>query len=152
MRNATVLCLAYVGVLSSVGAADVAVTLPKVTVASIGAPHVMTALTNAPTLVIEPVDVVQDSIKLRQTGTGTNMFAVMWTYTEAGAQKALAFWEAHPSPYVRHSEERKTGWLKSRTDKCIFDSADAAKTFMAKLKNKKTDGQAAAGSSSRASL
>src|SRR2546421_5672697 len=42
-----------------------------------------------PAIRILPEDVVQDSI--RQFQRSTNKFRVMWTYTEAGAKKMLAF-------------------------------------------------------------
>jgi hypothetical protein len=83
---------------------------------------------------ILPEDVAQDSIQLFRFST--NSFAVRWTYTEAGAKKALAFWEAHPSPGATYSAQWKEGWLKRRTDKGFFKTEDTAKAFMAELKSK----------------
>lgn len=79
-------------------------------------------------------DVVQDSIKSFRFST--NQFAVRWTYTEAGAKKALASWEANPSRQGTMSPEWKAGWLKWRTDKGFFKSEEAAQAFMASLKKK----------------
>src|SRR5262249_17466185 len=52
-----------------------------------------------PTLQILASDVVQSSIE--QFRTGTNRFAVKWAYTEAGANKMLAFYESHQGQKVR---------------------------------------------------
>ncbi|MGN6553318.1 MAG: hypothetical protein ACTHLW_06315 [Verrucomicrobiota bacterium] len=133
MRVTTVLCLTLLSVLSVALADDALDTFPKV---SVTLSNDFAASSNAPTLELAPGDVVQESITIRRAST--NIIAVMWTYTEAGAQKALDFWDAHPSPYTRPSEKWRAGWLKSRTDKCIFNTEDAAKRFMAELKLKTT--------------
>lgn len=138
MRVTTILCLTLLSVFNVALAEDAVVTPPR---ASIVASNTLAAPTNAPAFMLpwlEPADVVQDSIKIRRGGTKT--FGVMWTYTEAGAQKALAFWDAHPGPRGRFSEKWKSGWLKWRTDKSVFETEDAAKAFMARLKIRKTDG------------
>ena len=83
---------------------------------------------------ISPDDLVQDSIQLIRLAT--NNFAVKWTYTEAGAKKALTFWEAHPNPHAIYTEQWKAGWLKRRTDKGFFKSEEAAKIFLAELSKK----------------
>ena len=82
---------------------------------------------------ILPEDIEQASIQLVRFSTNT--FAVKFSYTEAGAKKALASWEADPKhPVV--SAEWKTGWLKRRTDKCFFQSEGAATEFMKSIKSK----------------
>jgi len=88
-----------------------------------------------PRQVILPEDVVQDSIQLIQFSTPTNLFAVRWTYTEAGAKKALASWEADGSHYGMTPEWKK-GWLKHRTDKEFFRNRAAAEKLVAKLKKR----------------
>ena len=88
----------------------------------------------ASTRSILPTDVVQESIQLVRFST--NSFAVRFTYTEAGAKKALAFWEAHPSPGVTYSAQWKDGWLKRRTDKGFFKTEESAKSFIAEIKSK----------------
>ena len=80
-----------------------------------------------------PEDVVQASIQFVRFST--NSFAVRWTYTEAGAKKALASWEADPKHPVISAEWR-AGWLKRRTDKCFFQSESAATEFMKSIKSK----------------
>ena len=113
---------------------DIFTPLPKSRVASNSISNSLVARSSGPTLALAAADIVSGSIVIRRAGT--NFIAVCWTYTEEGAKKALAFWESHPSPNVCRSEEWKTGWLKSRTDKCVFDNEEAAQAFMAKLKNK----------------
>ena len=88
----------------------------------------------ASTRSILPADVVQESIQLVRFST--NSFAVRFTYTEAGAKKALAFWEAHPSPGATYSAQWKDGWLKRRTDKGFFKTEESAKSFIAEIKSK----------------
>ncbi|HEY1788103.1 MAG TPA: hypothetical protein VGJ73_08110 [Verrucomicrobiae bacterium] len=108
-----------------------------------------------PTFVILPVDVVQDSVM--RIWSSDHRMAVRWVYTEAGAKKALAFWEAHREqtvrtvvgdcqfigqvapasalpPGVASYSEWKEGWLKHRTDKIFGVSEDDAKTIIAGLK------------------
>jgi hypothetical protein len=105
----------------------------------------------APTLRIYPEDVVQNSIQ--EWRMGTNIVTVRWTFTEAGAKKALAFWEAHAGEATRttvgsyatppgvawrqnparHAKWRE-GWLKSRTDKIYGVSESDAKAIVAGLK------------------
>ena len=82
-------------------------------------------------------DVVPDSVRLVRFNT--NIYAVRWTYTEAGAQKLLAFNEAHagqrackvvgnyetrsfevqfaPTPAFTNYAAWKVNWLQHRTDK-----------------------------------
>jgi hypothetical protein len=103
---------------------------------------------------ILPEDIVQGSVQLvRFTPNG---FAVRWIYTQAGAEKMLAFDEAHVGKTVHtevgsydsmgviapftslpggasHSEWRE-GWLKHRTDKVFCGSAVDAKKIVAGLK------------------
>jgi hypothetical protein len=86
-----------------------------------------------PARVILPEEVVQDSIQLIKFSTPTNLFAVRWTYTEAGAKKALASWESDGSHYGM-TPEWKRGWLKHRTDKQFFGTRAAAEEFVTKLK------------------
>jgi len=86
-----------------------------------------------PAQVILPEDVVQDSIQLIEFVDPTNFFAVRWTYTEAGAKKALASWEADGSHYGMTPEWKK-GWLKRRTDKEFCRTRAAAEELVAKLK------------------
>src|SRR5437868_15055950 len=52
-----------------------------------------------PTRRIVSEDILQDSLKLWQFST--NRFGVMWTYTEPGAKKFLAFLEAHEGKTMR---------------------------------------------------
>src|SRR5580765_4396200 len=42
---------------------------------------------------ILPEDVIPESIQ--EVQLATNKFLVVWTYTDAGAKRMLAFWEAH---------------------------------------------------------
>ncbi len=109
-----------------------------------------------PTRRILPEDVVQDSIQTFQFST--NIFAVRWTYTEAGVQKMLAFNEAHEGqktrlvvgsfelptsegvfrpmpPTFTNYVQWKEGWLKHRTDKIAGVSKDDAKKIVAGLKS-----------------
>lgn len=84
-------------------------------------------------------DVIPDSVQLVRFNT--NFFAVRWTYTEAGAQKLLAFNEAHagqractvvgdcetrpfevrlaPTPTFTNYAAWKAEWLRDRTDELI---------------------------------
>ena len=103
---------------------------------------------------ILPEDIVQGSIQLFRFAT--NSFAVRWTYTEAGANKMLAFTEAHTGEMVRTEvgryefiggiapftslpgcasySEWRAGWLKHRTDKFYGVSEEDAKMIIAGLK------------------
>jgi len=99
-----------------------------------GVPNYVSVPEAVPTRRILPEDIVQDSIQLFRFST--NSFAVRWTYTEAGAKKAIAFWEAHPSPHANYTAQWKEGWLKRRTDKCFFKTEETAKAFMAELSRK----------------
>jgi hypothetical protein len=100
-----------------------------------------------PKLRIMPDDIVQDSV--HQLHIGTNRLAVLWTWTEAGAKKALGFWELHagqrtaiqigtfespPGLSMRHDPATypnwKEGWLKRRTDKAIVNNAEDAKAIV----------------------
>jgi hypothetical protein len=106
-----------------------------------------------PTLHICPDDVVQSSIQ--KWAMGTNKVMVRWAYTEAGAKKALLFWEMHAGdktrtavgsfvapPCISQREEPvtygewKKGWLKSRTDKFFAVSKDDAEAIVDGLKKK----------------
>jgi hypothetical protein len=103
---------------------------------------------------IQPTDVVQDSIK--QFTFGTNGFVVRWTFTKAGAQKMLAFHEAHEGektttsigaytsptiistfhpipPYFLTYAQWKEGWLKRRTDKILGKNKNDAQIITAGL-------------------
>ena len=84
-----------------------------------------------PTLVVLPEDVIQDSIQL--IAFSTNTFAVACTYTEAGAEKVLASWEADGSHYGMTPEWKKA-WLKHRTHRELFHTRAAAEELVAKLK------------------
>jgi hypothetical protein len=109
----------------------------------------------APTQRILPEDIVQSSIELLRFST--NSFGVRWTYTEAGANKMLAFRESHegqrtrtvignfespPSeiqfrpmpPVFTNYAQWKEGWLKRRTDKFMGVSEAEAKEIVAGLK------------------
>jgi hypothetical protein len=99
-----------------------------------GVPNCVSVPEAVPTRRILPEDIVQDSIQLFRFST--NSFAVRWTYTEAGAKKAIAFWEAHPSLHANYTAQWKEGWLKRRTDKCFFKTEETAKAFMAELTRK----------------
>ncbi len=99
---------------------------------------------------IEPVEIVQSSIRVRRFST--NGFVVGWVYTGAGATNMLAFEEAHGGQDVRmvvgnferklhmggfrsmppaftNYMQWKEGWLKSRTDKIWVTSEQDAKTI-----------------------
>src|SRR5450759_5411016 len=99
-----------------------------------GVPNCVSVPEAVPTRRILPEDIVQDSIRLFRFST--NSFAVRWTYTEAGAKKAIAFWEAHPSPHANYTAQWKEGWLKRRTNKCFFKTEETATAFMAELTRK----------------
>jgi hypothetical protein len=109
------------------------------------------------TIRISPEDVVQTSIQ--QFQFSSNSFAVRWTYTEAGAKKALAFWEAHdgqkistaigdfnspPSEHIFRAmpptfttyDQWKEGWLKHRMDKIFVRSEADAQKILVGLKSK----------------
>ena len=108
-----------------------------------------------PTEHISPEDIAQDSIQMLRIWT--NSFVVRWTYTEAGAEKMVAFEEAHEGKKVRvvigdfqrlitlsefrpmppvftNRAQWKEGWLKRRTTKFYSLSEDEAKLLMAGLK------------------
>jgi hypothetical protein len=109
-----------------------------------------------PTFRILPEDVVQDSI--HPVRFNTNSFAVRWTFTEAGANKMLAFSEAHegqktctaignftttpgiskfvPMPAFTNYTQWKDGWLKHRTDKMFCKTEDDQKSITAGLEGK----------------
>ena len=105
-----------------------------------------------PTIRILPEDIVQTSIKQRPSPGGTNKVAVFWQYTEAGAQKMLAFWRAHAGEKVveqvgdfechptlsknKPSNWAEEGWLKSRTDKFFAVSEEDAKKIIAGFQGK----------------
>jgi hypothetical protein len=107
------------------------------------------------TFVVFPGDVIQDSVM--RAWSSDHQLAVRWTFTEAGAKRALAFWEAHNGKTVRTQvgdyefigriaptsalppgvasySEWKEGWLKHRTDKIFGVSEDDAKKIIAGLK------------------
>lgn len=111
-----------------------------------------------PTFVILPGDVVPDSVM--RIWYGNHQLAVRWTFTEAGAKRALAFWDAHHGktvrtrvgdyelieviapvsalpPGVASYSEWKEGWLKHRTDKFFGVSEDDAKKIIAGLKSQR---------------
>ena len=79
---------------------------------------------------------VQDSIQLIAFSTPTNTFGVIWTYTAAGAKRALAAWEADGSHYGMTPEWKKS-WLKHRSDHEFYLTKAAAEELVAKLKIKK---------------
>ncbi len=103
-----------------------------------------------PTIRILPKDVVQSTIRQVPSPAGTNKFAVMWTYTEAGAQKMLAFWRVHAGETILQqvgefesrpmlsttTQNWEEGWLKRRTDKFFGESEGDAKKIIAGLKGK----------------
>jgi len=84
----------------------------------------------------------------------TNQFIVRWTYTEAGANKMLAFWEQHTGQKVRTQVGKletplsiiaphdiayaswREGWLKTRTDKFFGVSEADAKMIVAGLESR----------------
>lgn len=82
---------------------------------------------------IFPEDIEQASIQMVRFAT--NSFAVRFSYTEAGAKKALASWEADPK-HPAMSAEWKKGWLKHRSDKCFYQNESAATDFMKSIKGK----------------
>jgi hypothetical protein len=131
MRKIPILCPILFSLWSVALAQDATVTLPRI---SVNATNTLMNPSNAPTWKISAADVVQESIRV--LSLGTNWFAVRWTYTEDGAKKAMAFWDAHPSPNVTPSSEWKKGWMKWRTDKCIFKTSAAANTFAVQLRSK----------------
>ncbi len=113
----------------------------------------------APMNRILPEDIEPASI--RTWRFSTNRFAVMFTYTETGAKKMLAFREAHEGQKVRtavgefetHPHEAifratppyfrsymyhqwKEGWLKRRTDKFADVSQDEARKIVAGLQGR----------------
>jgi hypothetical protein len=110
-----------------------------------------------PIIRILPEDVIKDSIHLVQQST-TNSFGVGWTYTEAGAQKMLAFREAHEKQTVRevvgdsdtpamvfkfslmststYYVDWKKRFLKQRTDKFACMTEDDAKAIITHLESK----------------
>jgi len=82
---------------------------------------------------ILPEDIEHASIQMVRFSTSS--FAVRFSYTEAGAKKALASWETDPKHPVM-SADWKAGWMKRRTDKCFFQSESAATEFMKNIKSK----------------
>jgi len=105
-----------------------------------------------PWVTIYPEDVVQDSIRrLRMT---TNQFVVRWQYTEEGAKKMQAFWDAHAGERVRTRvgnfetppalvwprDRVQTNpivpWEKMRTDKFVGLRENDADAVLAGLKQK----------------
>src|SRR5690349_17395502 len=82
-------------------------------------PNYVAMPATTPTSHILPENVVQESVQLFRFST--NSFVVRWTYTEAGAKKALSSWEANTN-HSTMSAEWKAGWLKHRTDKGFFRS------------------------------
>jgi len=107
-----------------------------------------------PTIRILPEDIVQDSVHQFRMSQDTNKFIVRWTYTEAGAKKMLAFWNAHSGheviTQVGSFEARgpinplgtkppgwtDEGWLKHRTDKFLGVSEGDAKMIVAGLESR----------------
>src|SRR5215471_6834622 len=102
-----------------------------------------------------PEDIVQDSIqqiRIQQVPMETNKFAVRWTYTEEGAKKMLAFWNAYRGekvieivgsfefraayPRGPHPPGWEEGWLKTRTDKFFGISEEDAKKIVEGLRKK----------------
>ena len=82
---------------------------------------------------ILPADIEQASIRCIQLST--NSYAVKFTYTEAGAMKALAIWETD-SKHPKMSVDWRAGWLKRRMDKCFFQNEGAADSFMKSITSK----------------
>lgn len=130
MRNA----LAFTFILVSAACLGQIATDTNLTVSSRAVDQRATIPTR-PAQVILPEDVVQDSIQLLEFSTPTNLFAVKWTYTEAGAKKALASWEADGAHYGMTPEWKK-GWLKHRTDREFFTTRAAAERLVTKLKKR----------------
>jgi hypothetical protein len=107
---------------------------------------------STPTSQIFPADIEQDSI--RKFRFSTNIFAVRFTYTEAGAKKMLAFEREHAGHEVitqvgafecrgrivplsaRPLGWTEEGWLKRRTDKFFGVSEDDARQIVEGLKMK----------------
>jgi hypothetical protein len=105
-----------------------------------------------PTERIVPQDVEQSTIRMGRIST--NSFAVLFTYTEAGAKKMLAFRREHAGhevlTHIGSFEIRASimplesgplgwteeGWLKWRTDKVFGISEDDAKKIVEGLKSK----------------
>jgi len=86
--------------------------------------------------VVLPTDVVQDSIwQIEFSKPATNLFAVRWIYTEAGARRALAAWEIDGSHHGLNREFKKS-WLEYPIDKEFFQTKAAAEQFAAKLRNR----------------
>lgn len=101
-------------------------------------------------ITIDPEDVVQDSVRRFQTAT--NKFVVRWQYTEEGAKKMRAFWDANAGKRVRTRVgdfetpptliwERRPAqtsniipWEKARTDKLVGLSEKDADAVAAGLK------------------
>ena len=115
--------------------------------------HIMCAQQQVGIIRILPEDVIPSSVRVVPNGR-TNETSVRWTYTEAGARKMLAFWEAHEGqkaitqvgnfttpvglvqPYANSPAyvAWKQGWLASRTDKFFSVSLEDAKKIVAGLK------------------
>ena len=125
-----------------------------------GIPNHVIAPESVPAFRILPEDVVQDSIQ--QVRFATNQFAVRWTFTEAGANKMLAFEEAHegqktctvigsyktppgvishflPMPAFTNYTQWKEGWLKHRTDKMFSVTEADAQAITAGLQRERQD-------------
>ena len=120
-------------------------------------PNLESPPTAIPAIRISPAEVVTGSVQefALQGESGGHQLLVRWTYTEAGAKRMLAFWEAHDRQKVRtdigsyefsgivdaHSlppgctnySQWREGWLKHRTDKVFDVSEDDAKKIIAGL-------------------
>jgi hypothetical protein len=112
-----------------------------------------------PTIQISPEDVVQTSIQQVRYSSNSLAVTVMWTYTEVGAKKMLAFWESHDRgtirtvvgdfesigqiaprsalpPGVASYSEWREGWLKYRGDKFFGISETDAQKLLVGLKSR----------------
>jgi hypothetical protein len=107
-----------------------------------------------PTITIHPEDVVQNSIEHFPFPSGANTFVVRWQYTEEGAKRVRAFWDAHtgrkirtrigsfesPLTLVLTSRLLKPSgtvpWEKVRTDKFVSVSGADANAIVAGLRDK----------------
>src|SRR5690348_10582134 len=97
MRTKTIVILIWSGFVG-LGLAQNETPLLDVT-ATNEAPNNVSTPESVPTRRIIPEDILQDSIQLFRFST--NSFAVRWSYTEPGAKKMLAFYEAHEGQKVR---------------------------------------------------
>ena len=162
MRTTTILIAVLFGLSANVLAEDdtfaTFAALPKESDPATNAvSDYVVAPESVPTIRILPEDVVQDSVQ--QFRFSTNRHAVRWAYTEAGAQRWLAFREAHENQKVRivvgdfetpltlgvfrpmppaftNYAQWKEGWLKRRTDKFVGVSEDEARAITAGLRRK----------------